>query len=95
MLVHHILFNLPSLNFCRLLHEVQTKDLRCEQCGKAFKDKDTLNKHIRIHADTRNAAFLSYWCCGSESFVCGESESSKLSCTIFASVFDRTLNFFL
>lgn len=38
----------------RVLHEVQTRELRCDQCGKAFKDKDTLNKHFRTHAGYRS-----------------------------------------
>ena len=44
-------------HFVRMVHEVQTKDLRCEQCGKAYKDRDTLNKHIRTHADIREQKY--------------------------------------
>ena len=36
----------------RLLHEPQAKCVSCDACGKSFKDRHTLHKHMRIHDTT-------------------------------------------
>ena len=36
----------------RNVHEVKVKNFKCQFCGKSFKDKQTLQKHERIHDDS-------------------------------------------
>ncbi len=40
----------------RLVHETRVKKLRCQTCGKAFKDRQTLRGHERTHDATRQGS---------------------------------------
>ncbi len=40
----------------RLVHETRVKKLRCQTCGKAFKDRQTLRGHERTHYATRQGS---------------------------------------
>lgn len=71
------------------------RPFKCTLCGKAFRDKDKLELHLRVHG--RDAYAFSCHCCGKsfvsdaalEDHLLAHAESRSYSCLLCPETFER------